>query len=173
MSKLYVDEIHPKTSGKQVTRPDLPAYQVSSDATYTHTSGNVVQYSNHSRSGGLNRNNVWDTSNYKFTAPCDGLYKFYARVSVNSGEETRDFNVYCRINGTTVNADYVGRQALDATATGSGSYLRADGQWILSLSEGDEIDFILTWETDGGADGFDSTESIHIHGTYSYGYLIG
>jgi len=173
LSKLYVDELHPKTSGNHVRMPDKPAFQVSTDATYTHTGGNVVQFDNDSRSGGLNRGNVWNTSTYKFTAPCDGLYQFYVRVSINSGEETRSAQIKCRINGTELNADYVGRQNLDGTTTGGTSYLKTDGQWILDLSDGDEIDFVLVWETDGGSDGFDSTESVHIHGTYANGFLIG
>ena len=173
MSKLYVDEIRPKSSGKQVTRPELPAFMVGTDATYTHTSGDVVQYDTTDGTGGYNQGSHFDLTNNKFVAPVGGIYHFSGQASIASGEETRAANLYIQVNGTSYNGRFLSRTNLDGTTTGGSSYLQVAGDWTIKLNANDEVKFILSWETDGGADGLDSTESVFYHATYMSGHLVG
>ena len=174
MSKLYVDEIHPKTSGKQVTRPELPSFMVGVNASYTHTSGNTIQFNTTDGTGGFDQGSNFDTSTYQFIAPVSGIYHFAGQVAYASGEETRRADLWLKINGSTdYNARYRARTNLDGTTTGGSSYLAITGHWTVKLDADDTVEWKANWETDGGSDGFDSTESVFYHGTYMSGHLVG
>lgn len=74
MSKLYVDEIRPKTAGKQVTMPEKPAFSatLSSDFDFTDATWSKVGFDNTEFDIGSNFN----TSSNEYTAPVDGIYHF-------------------------------------------------------------------------------------------------
>ena len=174
MSKLYVDEIHPKTSGKHVTRPELPAFMVGVSASYTHTNSTTIQFNTIDGVGGYNQGSHFDLSTYKFTAPVSGIYHFAGQITYASGEETRRADFWPLINGSShFDARYRARTNLDGTATGGSSYLAVAGHWTVKLDADDTVEWRANWETDGGSDGFDSTETVFYHGTYISGHLVG
>ena len=156
-----------------VLKPQVPAWMVGISGSYNHTNGNDVQYNTTAGNGGFDQGNNWDFTTYEYVVPTTGIYFMYATASVNTGEETRAANIRIKVNGTSDDANYIGRGQIDATLSGGGSYNRVFGSWTRSLTAGDKVTFNLSWETDGGSDGFDSTESVHTHATYCTGYLVG
>ena len=81
MSKLYVDEIRPKTAGNQVLMPEKPAFHVkpSSDQSNIATSSYVdVVF------GTVVLDNGNNFANNKFTAPVAGTYLFGCNLRMNS-----------------------------------------------------------------------------------------
>ena len=93
MSKLYVDEIHPKTSGGAVTRPDLPAIFVQgNNATNTTVpAANVLTPANFttSSSGGFAQGGMsYSTSTGEIIIPVSGVYKIYGQFYVNAAAQS-------------------------------------------------------------------------------------
>ena len=75
MSKLYVDELHPKTSGGAVLMPNKPAFQARGN------SNNYIQTTPIPfPSVDFNIGGHYNSSTYKFTCPIDGIYMFGANV---------------------------------------------------------------------------------------------
>ena len=71
MSKLYVDELHPKTTGGQVTIPNKIAFKAhGNNAAYVDTSPVPFPSVQFNYGGGYN------SSTYEFTVPVAGLYQF-------------------------------------------------------------------------------------------------
>ena len=75
MSKIYVDEIRPKTSGAQVTSPEVPAFRV-----YNKTSSGASFKTGHVTFTNIefNQGNHWDNGNSVFVVPVSGVYFFSA-----------------------------------------------------------------------------------------------
>ena len=153
-------------SSGRVTTPARPSFMAGIASSYTHTSNTTIQYD----TANFNTGNHFDTSNYKFVVPINGLYQFYASMSVATGEYTRSANVRLARNGSTIDSRFTARNNLDGDRTGGSSYLGLRGLWIIPLTAGEEITWLGSWETDGT---FDSTETLHIHGTYCWGMLVG
>ena len=115
MSKLYVDELHPKTSGKQVTRPELPAFFARNSSHTYISAAQIVVYNDVSGTGCFNQGGHYDTSTGKFTAPVDGIYSFAAQfysnnqVSANMYIEVNDVQIASsQVNGTDDQSAYEG-----------------------------------------------------------------
>lgn len=95
MSKIYVDEIHPKTTGGAVTTPSIPAFLASSSGgVHTTNSGNVLDFDNVK----INRGSHYNSSTYTFTAPIAGIYNFYWQVYQQNG--TSEKSTALQKNGT-------------------------------------------------------------------------
>lgn len=106
MSKLYVDEIHPKTSGGAVTRPDLPAWRLGVTETSYTTAGKKDLPINTTTSSNINSDNSTfmtggvTASGAEVTVPVTGFYQvnYVCRVDlVGSG----NFQTQIAVNGTT------------------------------------------------------------------------
>jgi len=100
MSKLYVDEIRPKTSGSQVVMPERPAFHAYPSASTTLLDGNDHQVLPFNATN-FNIGGHFSTSTHVFTCPVDGLYFFsltarldlmtsggYARGVIFNGDNT-------------------------------------------------------------------------------------
>ena len=83
MSKIYVDEIRPKTSGNQVLMPEKPAFAArpstgtivfTSNGWHTITFGQVI----------FNIGDHYSGTNGYFTCPVDGVYQFNYHARFNS-----------------------------------------------------------------------------------------
>ena len=156
-------------SGNVVQQQPVIGFQVNRSANYDHSNNNIVPYNEVATSGGLNVNSCWNTSTYKFTAPRNATYQFYAQAMIGGTDEyTRAANMSLVINGSALDSKFVGRN--HAAAPSGGSYLRVSGTWLVQLNANDLVNFQMGWETDGT---IDAVEAIHYHGTYAYGYLIG
>lgn len=85
MSKLYVDEIRPKTAGKQVTMPEKPSFHVrlnTAKTTQNFTTLGDVPFDTIDHNIG---SCVAITNEVAvFTAPVDGVYHFSLNVSIDS-----------------------------------------------------------------------------------------
>ena len=148
-----------------------PAFMVALSSSYSHTNGNIIQYNTTSGTGGFNSGNHFDTSNYKFVVPVDGLYQFHASIIIGpSGEYSRSVNVRLFINNSQLDARYGARTNFDAAASGGSSYMGMRGLWIVNLTAAQEITWKASWETDGT---LDASEQLFYHGSYCWGMLVG
>ena len=154
MSKIYVDEIRPKTSGNQVLFPTKPAFRAYSSAgenwqSFGGTGLTLFAFD----TTGFNVGNHYNTSSYKFVAPVAGLYNFYLQWYGNGSSN----DCFIKINGTTI-----------ATSR----YKTADATSALTvlceLDSGDEVTALGRIDTSDSTDWYGGD-------TYSYfeGYLIG
>tara|TARA_R100000742_G_C4276734_1_gene98017 strand:- start:548 stop:1060 length:513 start_codon:yes stop_codon:yes gene_type:complete len=170
MSKLYVDELHPKTSGSQVLMPTKPAFSVKgSNAGWTSvTDGNRIVIALDVAS--INIGNHFNTSSYTFTAPVAGLYQFngmgYVRNNSGTGSDSGTYGyVQLRKNDSTANEvstlscifGYLNNGDADQVHTVAG---------IMSLAVGDEVTMHLLSEGGGTSDYYGA-------GCGLSGYLIG
>tara|TARA_R100001440_G_scaffold73046_1_gene97285 strand:+ start:317 stop:859 length:543 start_codon:yes stop_codon:yes gene_type:complete len=158
------------SSGRVLTSV-RPAFMVGISSQYSHTSGNVIQYDTTSGTGGFNSGNHFDTSNYKFVVPVDGLYQFHASLMIGpTGEYSRSVNVRLNINNSQLDARYGARTNMDGDRTGGSSYMGLRGLWLVNLTAAQEITWKASWETDGT---LDASENLHLHGAYCWGMLVG
>ena len=162
MSKLYVDEIHPKTTGGQVTMPSPPAFRAGNNANYSHTGNNLVQFNQVSGVQFYNQGGHYSGSTYKFTAPVDGLYSFTALVLWMNLSNLINMNDSLRflLNDTTELAYGWRRAHYNSGSTGSGGYNSDFMSDQYLLSAGDTI-------------GVRGKKSEDIHGNAQYTYFTG
>ena len=100
MSKIYVDEIHPKTSGGVVTKPNTPAFMaLKTDGSAYSTINTTISFNEV-----VTASDAWDGST--FTVPVSGLYHiFFSGHSNNTGAATViELQVFQ--NGTSVAGAY-------------------------------------------------------------------
>ena len=150
MSKLYVDELHPKTSGGAVLMPNRPAFQVHSP---TATGNNSVVY----WQTDVVASTHFNKSNGKFTAPISGVYHFFWQLLSNENNAWVVSEI--RKNGTAIlhNQQY--------NHSGEVAGLATHGSVLLSLSASDYVEIYS-----------DASTYANINtGTNSFfgGYLIG
>ena len=137
MSKIYVDEIRPKTSGSQVLMPEKPAFLAYINAT---TDTTINANTNYVFDGvKYNVGSHYNTSNGKFTAPVDGLYNFsFSIYLTNSGSSTGNMSTMIEVN----DAEYIGAAALGLARrnpNSSGGTITADLTIPILLSAGDTV----------------------------------
>ena len=88
MSKLYVDEIRPKTSGNQVLMPEKPAFQVMAPSTQNNIATNSYVDVIFTSVVFDNGNNF---ANNRFTAPVAGTYLFGCNLRIDSIDTAADY----------------------------------------------------------------------------------
>lgn len=160
MSKLYVDEIHPKTSGGVVTMPTQIAFKAhGNNAAYVDTT--PIPFPNVK----FNYGSGYNSNTYKFTVPVDGLYQFGVFLgilrTIGASQAAYPFLVIMR-GATTVFSQYFYMQS---TATGD-LYNGAHITTIQQCEVGDQA--YATFAKSGNGSYYnDGSESSF------YGYLIG
>ena len=102
MSKIYVDELHPKTSGKVITSKINCLAQVSINNSNSQDTSNpfttldtAIKFNVVS----INKGNVYNSSTGKFTAPSDGVYEFSWSLLLDDVAGTNQVKVFK--NGST------------------------------------------------------------------------
>ena len=105
MSKLYVNEIEPKTSGGlvKIDKPDIIAFSANSTAgqSISASTRTVMQYNNET----FDTHGCYDTSTYRFTPTVAGIYYLHASTRVSSSTDSEIFDLEIRKNGTIVGRD--------------------------------------------------------------------
>ena len=78
MSKLYVDEIHPKTSGGAVAFPNKPMFRVvrSADQAIANNSATVIQFDDKTGTSCFDIGGYFNTSTYRYLPLVAGYYSF-------------------------------------------------------------------------------------------------
>ena len=145
MSKIYVDEIAPKTAGGDISlsasilTPNRPAFQVSgsSNAWTTLNDGDIVPFNISSGYAGLfDVGGNFNTSTYAFTAPVNGVYQFNLCVFTLENNTQSRFIVLLNGIGVLMNGDRFMRLATEESTAGDTSGAMS---FLLSLSSGDEV----------------------------------
>ena len=137
MSKLYVDEIKPKTSGKQVTFPDRPAFstRVDVDQSFTtagtwhtvdfDTGSTSYPWINYAKGGATVTNGV-------FTVSLAGLYSFSARLRVDG---VGSGYLWSTLSVNNSNSPNVLINDLDGTPSSAYTTIKLDGVYDLSVGD--------------------------------------
>ena len=135
MSKLYVDQIRPKTSGSAVRFPELPCASVglstanTKDTSNPYTSTGTIIFDQVF----VNQGSVYNTSNGRFTAPVDGIYELSVSLLQDDDGTLGAFDIRFSKNGTDINAGsspYSGQDTMYHTV----SYIR-----LIDLSANDYL----------------------------------
>lgn len=162
MSKIYVDEIHPKTSGGVITvgsdmvSTSRPAFRVFKTSTQTSTAANevidwdVVDY---------NQGSYWNSSLNRFVAPVAGLYLFGA-TQLTPNNNLQDSFYY------TVNGDPAKGMRM-RNAIGFTQHRTVSGTFCILLSANDYVDGQIS--NSGGSVYGDASKTW----TQFWGYLVG
>ena len=126
MSKLYVDEIQPKTTGGGITMPLQPNFRaIGTNAAFSTTS--PIPFPSVQHNVGSHY------SNNEFTAPIAGTYSFHAHigyVAVESNAGNGQVNI--TVNGTTKAYSYTNLPA----ATG---YIPCSVSLLIQLAVNDVV----------------------------------
>ena len=158
MSKIYVDEIRPKTSGAQVKFPEKPAFNARLTASETSADysavkdlvcGNAI----------FDIGNNYNTSTGKFTAPVDGVYQFHARARTD-GANPSYLYIVLYLNGSVINESH------DITNGMGTNQHTSQTTALVQLSAGDVVNPKV--RTAG-----DSSITVDINGTGFSGFLVG
>ena len=127
MSKLFVDEIQPKTTGGVFASPALAFMAQKTDVNTYSTQGNIT----------FNRtllaNNAWNGTT--FTAPRSGIYRFFLNGHHNSASATF-LETAIMVNNTAIVYAY----SLNATST----RVRVFNELIYELALNDTVNFYLS-----------------------------
>ena len=165
MSKLYVDEIRPKTSGKHVLMPEKPSFFAyvnasdSSDTDYTSVTQVNFDAVQHNIGG------HFDLNTNKFTAPVSGVYQFNWQVRLYQVQSASTVNAQLRLNGAAHwgNSLYVYGGLEDPQG---GHYASPGTSVTVQIDAGDEID--VHFNAAG-----DTTVRLQYAGTFFSGFLVG
>ena len=132
----------------------VPAFNAYYNGNSFAPGGNYIFAANATR---FNNGGNYNASNYRFTAPVDGLYRFYFRTITNGSASNQ--HVVFRLNGS----DYSGTNTHFSPTAGS-AWDKLEMETLLDLSDGDWVDVRFV------------TLSISIHGNawneFS-GHLVG
>jgi len=139
LSKLYVDEIRPKTSGKQVTFPEKPAFSVylnSSSGLNDYTSGAAdIPYDTKDFDVG---GNVSLNSNAVFTVPVDGIYQFNSTFLMDNVTGAGYVSSYIYIDGANVGSDPdLSYRAIEDPQ--GGAYITLTSAQLIQLTAGQTV----------------------------------
>jgi len=170
MSKLYVDELHSKTTGGAVIMPNKPAFAVKGSNTGWTSVADPNEITIVLDVASINIGNHFNTGTYRFTAPVAGLYQFnamgYVRNNGGTGSDSGSYGyVRLRKNGSTANEvstlscifGYLNSGDADQVHTIAG---------IMSLAVGDYVTMHLSCSGGG-------TSEYYGVGCGLSGYLIG
>lgn len=163
MSTLYVDNIYSKTgtsqaltidsSGRILTpaRPAFSAYKSGAGAwqSFGSTSPTVMPFD----ATFLNVGNCYDTTNYKFVVPINGIYNFYFQLYANATIN----DAYIRLDGASV--AFSRMRTVNATVTTN---------YVAELNAGQEVQAFGAVDTTDAQDWYGAS-------SYSFfqGYLVG
>jgi hypothetical protein len=137
LSKLYVDELQPKTSGGIIKNPQLPVATVSltrgnpDDATdpYSPAQGTVIKFDQVL----INRGNIYDPTTGRFTANQAGAWEFTGAFMTGTTTSTNHSLKFYK-NGSTS----------DPFTTGiTRAYNEVDGLFVMM-----PVNFVLELEKD-------------------------
>ena len=151
MSKLFVDEIQPKTTSGIVSIPPQVAFNAHRNGDGDIASGNTFVFT----STTVNIGNGFSTGTGKFTAPVAGTYFFATTCLTTSNAASNDLQI--RVDATNI--------AQARADVGSAAHNSVSIQVIATLTVGQVVDVYIA----GGSGFYGST------GLYSTfcGYLIG
>jgi hypothetical protein len=143
MSKLYVDEIRPKTDGNQVIMPERPFIKLKGNlASEATTHGTTEIYTNWDVED--SKDITWNSSNGRITVPVDGLYLLTPTFYIWANNAA-SHSVIMRINGTAY------QEYILEFVNFSGRIDETIGQAsTLNLSANDYIDFSCAADIYGG-----------------------
>ena len=150
MSKLFVDEIQPKTTGGIITIPSQVAFLAKKKGGSNVTSG-IIDFETIT----LNVGNGYSNSTYKFTAPVSGIYQLQSFCLSTSTANANDLQMM--INDS--------RYAQARVDVGSTAHNSMSVFTIASLSVGDTVH--MNFANSGGV-----TASSEDWNNFS-GFLIG
>lgn len=108
MSKLYVDELRPKTSGGQVTMPEIPCCHVRlttsnpTDTSNPYTSTGVIKFD----AVDVNQGSCYSTSTGLFTCPVAGIYTAHVQV-LTANDSNTDVSLILVKNSTNYSFSYM------------------------------------------------------------------
>ena len=175
MSKIYVDEIHPKTSGSHVLMPGRVAFLASFQSSGVALSnvGPDAEQIVFNRAV-INIGNCYNTSTGYFTAPVGGVYTFNWDFRLQEIDSAINyFQIYTTKNDTPANGTSIVDKDVFVLTVDVNSDLVADSSYrsfsqssMFSLVAGDTIK--ITYSHNGGADQVDINGESHF-----MGYLIG
>ena len=132
MSKLYVDEIRPKTSGTQVTFPETPSFEVTKTSNTNGTAATYVVVGWESERHDIG--DCFDLTNNRFVAPVDGVYHFSFSILLRDIANADDaIHVAFYVNG--VHKNHYQRAAGESSNGnyGYGGYLPCQGSQTMKL----------------------------------------
>jgi hypothetical protein len=151
MSKIYVDEIAPKTAGGNIANNINCLAQVSlgtgnpddTSNPYSPSSGTVIKFDLVQ----INRGNVYSPSTGVFTAPVDGVYEVGFSLLCGASTNT-DHNYQIHLNGTRVT------NASDVYCQVDILHIPLSTRRYIELSANDEITIVfISGEISINADG--------------------
>tara|TARA_Y100001938_G_scaffold144980_1_gene220721 strand:+ start:470 stop:961 length:492 start_codon:yes stop_codon:yes gene_type:complete len=141
------------STGRMLT-PARPAFKAHSSASswqsFGNTNENVMPFDTTQHNVGSH----WDTSNYRFVAPCNGIYFFYGQLY---HDDTTQCQLRIKVNGSAVT--FVNNRTQGTTAGASLTY---------ELSTGDQVNMTAKLNTTNSTDWYADP-------SYAFlcGYLIG
>jgi hypothetical protein len=146
LSKLYVNEIHPK-SGDNILKPKQCAFRVfksSDDASADLTSATLVTFD----AVDFDINGDYDLANNKFVAPVDGIYMFTMSVRLRYVESATA--VYLRFykNGSSYWGADQGYHYIALNDPQGGNFAHPSGTKIVKLEAGDEMQVYVDLDGD-------------------------
>lgn len=151
MSKLFVDEIQPKTTGGIVSIPPQVAFNAHRNSGGDTSSGNTLVFN----STTVNIGNGFSTSTGKFTVPVSGTYFLATTCLSTSNSSSNDLMI--RVDNTNI--------AQGRVDVGSSAHNSVSVQVIATLTVGQVVDVYIA-----AGSGFTGTSGQY---TTFCGYLIG
>lgn len=133
MSKLYVDEIRPKTSGKQVLMPEKPSFSYTLAGTVSNitTGWRDVEFDTKVFEVGNN----FDTSIYSYIVPVSGVYQLNATVRTDNVDTAASYYQF-RFDASGTK-EYWG--LIDPNFSADLNYLQFSGSMLMKLDAGNAV----------------------------------
>ena len=135
MSKLYVDEISPKTTGSHVVLTNRPFFHATVDQTSTQNAGGtlipfgtVVE----------DTESAFNAGTYKYTVPIAGLWMLKMQIRINNNSNASDYTrLSIHINGQAPSQLKIGDPIVQSQGTGYNHFVQ---DFIYRCAVGDVLD---------------------------------